>query len=374
MPHPSVHLLAPLLVTALAIGQEPVTPTPATELGKHPATGTPNVPLLGKQRPGHVLLAWPEDQETPIAVVGSRTLTLRDLVEHLDSRHHPGFKKALAERPEIQRMLGSDLMAPWVRQFADLEALRQSLGDQQPDPKVLEAAQSESLKQSFQGYLDNYVAHRKQAGRPTELSQRRVNIMLAEYQLQSGLAAELQGMLDVLEPDDYPRGVMQQFFNDNARVFGGQVTLAHILVQNRDAGTGLLLDAEGLARANSRIADIKARLRPDGSNFEEIARLYSDDTRTAKDGGKLAGVHRYDDRLPATLCRAAWQLRDGETSAEVVETQYGWHLVKRLEFAQQVFILFTDDAIPSIRFVMRRAMQEQRLLGAREQAPVRLLL
>ena len=38
------------------------------------------------------------------------------------------------------------------------------------------------------------------------------------------------------------------------------------------------------ARANARLADIKARLKPDGSNFEEIARLYSDDTKTGKDG------------------------------------------------------------------------------------------
>ena len=51
-------------------------------------------------------------------------------------------------------------------------------------------------------------------------------------------------------------------------------------------------------------ADIKARLKPDGSNFEEIARLYSDDTKTGKDGGILQGVHRYDDRLPDSLLTA----------------------------------------------------------------------
>ncbi len=373
MPDRTVRIVTPLLLAALAIAQDPAPTPPKTAPGPEVvgqlATGAP-----AAARTGHVALSWPEDQDAPIAVVGSRTLTLRNLVEHLDSRHHPGFKQALATRPEIQRMLDSDLMAPWVRHFADLEALRQALGDQQPDPKALEAAQSESLRQSFQGYLDRYVESRKQAGRPTEMSQQRINTMLSDYQLQNGLAAELQGMLDLLEPDDYPRGVLQEFFNQNARVFGGQVTIAHILVQHRDGGRGLLLDAEGLARANDRLADIKARLRPDGSNFEEIAQLYSDDTRTAKDGGRLVGVHRYDDRLPAALCRAAWQLRDGEVSPDVIETPYGWHLVKRLEFTQQVFILFTDDAIPTIRQVMRRAMQEKRLFEAREKAALRLLL
>ncbi len=48
--------------------------------------------------------------------------------------------------------------------------------------------------------------------------------------------------------------------------------------------------------------------------------------------------------------------------------------MKRIEFSQQVFILFTDDAIPSIRQVMVRSRQEDRLFRAREQAKVRLLL
>ena len=88
----------------------------------------------------------------------------------------------------------------------------------------------------------------------------------------------------------------------------------------------------------------------------------------------LGALHRFDDRMPATLCRAAWALRDGDISDDVVETQYGYHFIKRLEFNQQIFVLFTDDAIPSIRIVMRRAMQEQRLLGARQRLGVRLLL
>ena len=165
---------------------------------------------------------------------------------------------------------------------------------------------------------------------------------------------------------------LQAFFNANARVFGGQVKVAHILVQHRDGGTGILLADEGFARANDRLADIRARLRPDGSNFEEVA-ARSDDTRTAHEGGLLGPLHRFDDRMPAALCRAAWNLRDGQIS-DVVESQYGWHIIKRLDFSQQIFMLFTDDAIPSIRQIMRRALQEERLFQARKTANVQLLL
>lgn len=347
-------------------------PTPAPQEPKPAAAAPAAVPGA----PHHLVRRYPQDKDVAIAVVGSRTLTLGELVDHITARHFPPFRQLLEnpERTEYQRMLASDLMAPWVRHFADLEALQQTFGEELKDKAKVEAAQSAALKTTFQRFLDTYAEDRKKRGIDAPLTQERVNQLLADFQHRSGLAAELQGVLDLLEPGEYPRGVLQQFFNDNARAFGGQVTMSHILIQHRDAGTGLLLDQEGLARANTRLADIKARLKPDGSNFEEIARLYSDDTRTGQDGGRLVGVHRYDERLPATLCRALWNLRDGEISTEPVETQYGWHLLKRVEFTQQVFILFTDDAIPTIKHVMMRARQEDRLMKAREQTRLRLLL
>ncbi|HEX5052339.1 MAG TPA: peptidylprolyl isomerase [Planctomycetota bacterium] len=356
----SLVLLALTATLAVAPAQ---TEAPQTEAPKKPAAPAPHF----------LVRRYPQDKDVAIAVVGGRTLTLGDLVDHLDSRHHPGFREAVGTRPEIQRMLQSDLMAPWVRHFADMEALRQSLGEAPIDEEKLSAAQSTALQTAFQAYLNSYVEDRRAAGHTTEMSQQRVNSLLADYQLRQGMAAELQGWLDYLEPGDYTRGQMQVFFNNNARAFGGQVTIEHILVQNRDGGTGLLLGDEGLARASARLADIKARLRPDGSNFEDVARGFSDDTRTAREGGLLNGVRRFDDRLPASLCRAAWSLRDGEVS-DVVESPYGWHIVKRVDFTQNIFILFTDDAIPSIRIVMRRSRQEQRLFDAREKAKLRLLL
>lgn len=325
------------------------------------------------REPHFLARRWPQDRDVGIAVVGGRSLTIGDLIDHLDEKHYPGFRQALdAQRPEILRYLQSDLIAPWVRQFADIEALRLGAGERVDKDKVW-AAQSEALRRAFEQWLDKYLADRREHGRPTELPQTLVNSLLADFQLRNGLGAELQGWLDWLEPKDYTRAQMQKFFNDNARYFGGRVNIAHILVQHRDGGTGILLRDEGLARANARIADVRARLRPDGSNFEEVARLWSDDTKTAPNGGVLKGIARFDDRLPAALCRAAWALQDGEVS-DVVETQYGWHILKRIDFDQQIFILFTDDAIPSIRDVMHRSRQEDRLFAARKKAEVRLLL
>ncbi|MFT4514607.1 MAG: hypothetical protein ACI89X_000701 [Planctomycetota bacterium] len=329
--------------------------------------------LATDQGPHFIVRRYPQDKDEAIAVVGTKTLTLGDLVHHIDARHYPNFANLVEKEPSFQRYLQSDLIAPWVRQYADMEALRQGLGDVLIDPVELEKAQAASLKASFEVYLGRVIENRRAQGRP-EPTQRRVNSMLAEYQLRRGLSAELQGMLDLIEPQDYTRRQLRDFFNANPRFMGGQVTVQHLLIQHRDGGTGILLKDDGIARANARIAEVKARLRPDGSNFADLVRQFSDDTRTAKTGGELPGVHRFDDRLPATLCRAAWSIQDGQAMTDVIETQYGYHFIKRLSFNQPIFILFTDDAIPSIRIVMRRAMQERLLLGAREKTGLRLLL
>jgi parvulin-like peptidyl-prolyl isomerase len=361
LPH---WLLSTTLALPLLTGQEPAPPPPAA--------AAPPV-LQAPAGPGHVVRRYPQDRDTAVAIVANRPITLGELVDHLDAVHHPGFREALGKEPSVQRMLQSDLIAPWVRHYADLQALKQLTKDDAVDQEKLKQAQSEQLKRSFQGFLDHYVAQRKAQGRPTELDQKQVNRLLADFQLRNGLACELQGALDFLEPDDYQRGALQNFFNNNARAFGGRVKISHILIQNRDPGTGILLDEAGLGKAAAMLADVRVRLRADGSNFEEVARLCSADAKTAEKGGLLGDVHRFDDRLPAVLCRAAWQLQDGEVS-DVVESQYGWHLVKRLEFQQNIFILFTDDAIPSIREVMRRSRQEDLLFTAREKAAVKLLL
>ncbi|MFO1076743.1 MAG: peptidylprolyl isomerase [Planctomycetota bacterium] len=342
---------------------------PAQEVPKAATPQTPAAPPA----PHFLVRKFPEDRNVPVAIVGGQPVSLGDLIDHIDERHRPGLARLMETQPAYQRILQSDLIAPWVRQFADIRALELAYRDANIDQKKLEEAMSASLKQSFEGYLKNYVDDRQRRGVDIALTQEQVNSLLTEYQQNYGLAAELQGWLDYLETGDYTRQQLHDFFDVNARCFGGMVTIEHILIQHRDAGTGILLDDHDYGLAAGQLAKVKASLRPDGSNFEDVARLYSHDRRTAKDGGRIEGIKRFDDRLPAPLCRAAWSLRDGEVS-DVVESQYGWHIIRRLDLQQNIFILFTDDAIPSIRIVMRRALQENRLFGARAAAKVELKL
>jgi hypothetical protein len=321
--------------------------------------------------PHFVLLRYPADRDLPVAVVADQPCTLGDLVDHIDARHYPGFAKLMASRPEFQRYLQSDLIAPWVRNFADIKALEAATRESGIDRQKLDEVISATLKNRFQNWLTKHIEDRQKAGITAELTQAQVNSRLADFQLSYGLSIELQGWLDHLEPEEYTTPQLHEFFTAHARYFGGQVTIAHILIQHRDAGTGILLAEKGRAQAEARVADVRLRLLPDGSNFAEVARLLSEDRRTCNDGGVIAGIHRFDDRLPAELCRAAWRMKDGEVS-DVVESRYGYHFLFRMEFNQHIFVLFNDAAMPTIKDVMRRSRQEDLLMEAREKGRLKL--
>jgi parvulin-like peptidyl-prolyl isomerase len=357
-------LLGPLL--ALLPAQQPA-PDAAGSSGRQDEPARP---------PRFVDLRYPRDQDRPVAKVDGLPITLEELIEHIDERHHPGFRQYMrgpdgSGGPDGKRILRSDLIAPWVRQYADILALRAvARGRNQLQPDRIKAAEDQALKAAFQVWFDNYLADLGSRGQSTEISQERFQRLLADYQWHHGLGCELQGLLDFLEPErDWSEQELHDFYQANARIFGGGVTIAHILVQNRDAGTGILLTGDAYAR----LAEIKAKLLADGSNFEAIARNYSEDTRTASVGGILRTVERFDHRLPAAICRTAWQLGDGKLS-DVVETQYGWHIIKRVEHVQERTILYTEGALPTVREARRRLQQENLLFEARAQFRVELLL
>ncbi|MCA8976237.1 MAG: peptidylprolyl isomerase [Planctomycetes bacterium] len=354
--------------------QQPEANAPGSQAPESQETPAPKQPTLAApQEPHFILLRYPADRETTVAVVGDRPYSLGDLVAYIEERHYPRFAELLETQPGFQRYLRSDLIAPWVRHFADIKALELANADRDIDQEKLDAAISARLKTDFEAHLARYVEGRANSGHPAELSQKQVNRLLTNFQLQSGLAMEVQGWLDYLEPGEYSRDQLHAFYTGNARTFGGAVTIEHILIQHRDSGTGILLRDEGRGLASTRIAQIKASLEPDGSNFAEVARMYSEDSRTRQDGGKIIGIHRFDDRLPPEICRAAWALKDGEMS-DVVESRYGWHIIRRLEFTQHIFILFSDDAMPTIKGAMQRSRQENLMFSAREKAKVELRL
>lgn len=98
------------------------------------------------------------------------------------------------------------------------------------------------------------------------------------------------------------------------------VTVAHIMV--RLAGNA----PEDSAEAIQKIEAIQDRLES-GEAFPQVAQTSSEDANSARNGGVL-GTLRYDDyRVDAAFKDAAFGLEELNTPSEIVETQYGYHIL-----------------------------------------------
>ncbi len=107
----------------------------------------------------------------------------------------------------------------------------------------------------------------------------------------------------------------------NKRLSKGTITAAHIMVALKQADS--LLDPE------QRINDIYKKLNQ-GETFESLAKQFSDDKSSAKNGGKLSPFK--SGQLSSEIFESTvFALEtNGDVSAPF-KTEYGWHIVKRLE-------------------------------------------
>jgi hypothetical protein len=320
-------------------------------------------------RSGQGELVYPRDEDRIIARVDGRDLLFGDLVRHLDARHSPGFGRYLATPAgNLYFRAPYRFGADWVRQFADMTALKAEARARELDPANAERFLSGALESSFEAHLER---EQKRGSLGKDLTQELINIRLSKYQQEYGLQTEVQGWLDFLVPEDSSDEALLDYFRGHARVFGGKVTFAHVLIHDRDKVTLRRLDGAERARAWEKVADIRARLKKDGSNFEDVAARYSEDRRTADRGGVFRHVSRFDPRLPAVLCRTAWKLRDGEFTGPVV-SPYGLHFVKRISYVQHEFLVFIPKTKPMIAETMRKHRQEDLLFRLREKLRVEL--
>ena len=102
----------------------------------------------------------------------------------------------------------------------------------------------------------------------------------------------------------------------------GEMRVAHIMIRPDDAKGG---DAEAKAKIDALAAELAA-----GADFTELARQHSADQSSRTKGGELPmfGTGRMVEPFEeASFALAA----DGDLS-EPVRTQYGWHIIKRLEY------------------------------------------
>jgi len=118
---------------------------------------------------------------------------------------------------------------------------------------------------------------------------------------------------------------VKQFFEsipkDSLPLINAEVEFAQI-VKN------VTISAEEKDIARNKLLEFKQRIEK-GEDFSTLAILYSQDKESAKQGGELGFVNRSD--LVPEFSAAAFKLKNTTELSDIVESQFGFHLIQLIE-------------------------------------------
>ena len=86
---------------------------------------------------------------------------------------------------------------------------------------------------------------------------------------------------------------------------------------------------EETERIKQRLREFTERVQSGSADFSMLARLYSEDTESAKRGGELGFVGR--GQLVTEFADVAFNLNDPKRVSRIVQTEYGFHIIQLIE-------------------------------------------
>lgn len=101
----------------------------------------------------------------------------------------------------------------------------------------------------------------------------------------------------------------------------GEVTVSHIMIANNNINL--------TTSAKDRITELHDKIK-EGADFASLARQFSDDKNSAKNGGKLTrfGAGKLSSK---EFEKAAFSLVNEGDVSEPIQTKYGWHIIKLIK-------------------------------------------
>lgn len=115
----------------------------------------------------------------------------------------------------------------------------------------------------------------------------------------------------------------QNYYNNNKEDFF-QIKASHILISNYDESGKELSDDK--KKENKQLAEKLLKRALNGENFDDLAIEYSNDSN-ASSGGDLGYFSK--GQMDENFEEAAFSLKTNEIYPKVVETNYGYHIIKK---------------------------------------------
>src|SRR5271156_105633 len=162
--------------------------------------------------------------------------------------------------------------------------------------------------------------------------------------------AKIEGAVQITRDD------LQAYYNqhrDQYRV-AEQAKVSHILIKTPLPGPDGKVDEKGVAEAQRRAEDLLKQLKS-GAKFEDLARKYSEDPGSAKEGGSLGWVGK--GRTVPEFEKAAFSLPKGQIS-DLVKSSYGFHII-RVDDRQDAHMKTLDEVKAEIEPVLKQQKAQE---------------
>lgn len=106
----------------------------------------------------------------------------------------------------------------------------------------------------------------------------------------------------------------------------GKIKTAHIMLRLSEGAKD-----EEILRAKQKADSIYAMIEKGNATFNELVKEYSDDFNTKENGGEIGWIESTNRNFPEQFRETVFNLKKDGAVAPPVKTQFGFHIIKRLE-------------------------------------------
>jgi peptidyl-prolyl cis-trans isomerase D len=133
-----------------------------------------------------------------------------------------------------------------------------------------------------------------------------------------------------------------------------QVKVSHILIKTPTPSADGKVDDKALAEARQRAEDILKQVKA-GGNFDELAKKYSEDPGSAKQGGSIGWIGK--GQTVPEFEKVAFSLPKGQIS-DLVKSSFGFHII-RVDDKQDAHTKTLDEVKGQIEPIVKRQKGQQ---------------
>ena len=133
-----------------------------------------------------------------------------------------------------------------------------------------------------------------------------------------------------------------------------QAKVSHILIKTPLPGADGKVDEKGVAEAQRRAEDLLKQIKG-GAKFEDVAKKYSEDPGSGKEGGSLGWIGR--GQTVPEFEKTAFSLPKGQVS-DLVKSSYGFHII-RVDDRQDAHLKTLDEVKAEIEPALKHQKAQQ---------------